>query len=344
MEKRERQEGITTGQAKGRTQRWQSLQPNLARVNEAARRSGQTRFTALLHHIDVGALERAFQRQRRAASPGVDRVTVEDYERNLEANLQRLHKRVHSGQYWPKPVRRTYIPKADGNLRPLGIPTLEDKIVQGAVAEVLNAVYEADFVGFSHGFRPGRSPHSALAALDKALMTQHVNFVLDVDIRTFFDSVDHGWLMRMLAHRIADSGCFADQAMACGRCPRERPMESGEAGAPQGSGSARSSQCVPPLVRPLGPAVAKTPGSRQVIVCRYADDVLGCESRRMEATSRTPGRLAPVRPVAPEGKTRLIESGGLPPGTKRPPGSDARRPSTFSASRTTAGPDGTSSW
>lgn len=191
MEKRERQEGITTGQAKGRTQRWQPLQPNLARVNEAARRSGQTRFTALLHHVDVGALERAFRRQRRAASPGVDRVTVEDYERNLEANLQRLHERVHSGQYWPKPVRRTYIPKADGSLRPLGIPTLEDKIVQGAVAEVLNAVYEADFMGFSHGFRPQRSPHSALAALDKALMTQRVNFVLDVDIRTFLDAASY---------------------------------------------------------------------------------------------------------------------------------------------------------
>ena len=187
MEKRERQEGITTGQAKGQTQRWLPLQPNLVRVNEAARRSGQTRFTALLHHVDVAALERAFRRQRRAASPGIDRVTAEDYERNLEANLQRLHERVHSGQYWPKPVRRTYIPKADGSLRPLGIPTLEDKIVQGAVAEVLNAVYEADFLGFSHGFRPGRSPHSALDALDKALMTQRVNFVLDVDIRTFLD-------------------------------------------------------------------------------------------------------------------------------------------------------------
>ena len=119
MEKRERQEGITTGQAKGQTLRWQPLQPNLARVNEAARRSGQTRFTALLHHVDVAALERAFRRQRLAASPGIDRVTVEDYERNLEANLQRLHERVHSGQYWPKPVRRTYIPKADGSLRPL---------------------------------------------------------------------------------------------------------------------------------------------------------------------------------------------------------------------------------
>ena len=158
MEKRERQEGITQEQAKGQTQRWQPLLPHLQRVNEAARRSGQTRFTALLHHVDVAALERAFRRQRRAASPGVDRVTVDDYEQNLEDNLQRLHERVHSGQYWPKPVLRTYIPKADGSLRPLGIPTLEDKIVQGAVAEVLNAIYEADFLGFSYGFRPAAKP------------------------------------------------------------------------------------------------------------------------------------------------------------------------------------------
>lgn len=204
MEKRERQDGITTEQAKGRTRRWQPLLPNLRRVNEAARRSGQTRFTALLHHVAVAARERAFRRQKRAASPGVDGVTVAEYEQALESNLQHLHDRVHSGQYWPKPVRRSYIPKGDGGRRPLGIPALEDKIVQGAVAEVRNAVYEADFLGFSHGFRPGRSPHTALATLEQALMTQRVNGVLDLDIPTFFDSVDHGWLMRMLGHRIAD--------------------------------------------------------------------------------------------------------------------------------------------
>ena len=237
MEKRGRQEGITTEQAKGRTQRWQPLLPNLRRVNEAARNSGQTRFTALLHHVDVAALERAFRRQRRAASPGVDRVTVDDYERELEANLRRLHNRIHSGQYWPKPVRRTYIPKADGGRRPLGIPALEDKIVQGAVAEVLNAVYEADFMGFSYGFRPERSPHAALAALDKALMTQRVNWVLDVDIRTFFDSVDHGWLLRMLAHRIADRRVLRliERWLKAGILESGR-WEPVEVGTPQGSG------------------------------------------------------------------------------------------------------------
>jgi RNA-directed DNA polymerase len=237
MEKRGRQEGITTEQAKGRTQRWQPLLPHLRRVNEAARNSGQTRFTALLHHVDVAALERAFRRQRRAASLGMDRVTVDDYERELETNLRRLHDRIHSGQYWPKPVRRTYIPKADGGRRPLGIPALEDKIVQGAVAEVLNAVYEADFMGFSYGFRPERSPHAALAALDKALMTQRVNWVLDVDIRTFFDSVDHGWLLRMLAHRIADRRVLRliERWLKAGILESGR-WEPVEVGTPQGSG------------------------------------------------------------------------------------------------------------
>jgi RNA-directed DNA polymerase len=268
MEKRGRQDGITTEQAKGRTQRWQPLLPNLQRVNEAARSSGQTRFTALLHHVDVAALERAFRRQRRAASPGMDRVTVDDYERELEANLRRLHDSIHSGQYWPKPVRRTYIPKADGGRRPLGIPALEDKIVQGAVAEVLNAVYEADFMGFSYGFRPERSPHAALAALDKALMTQRVDWVLDVDIRTFFDSVDHGWLMRMLTHRIADRRVLRllERWLKAGllESGRWEPMGAGGSRDPTGIGD-QPDPCkrLPPLrCRSLGSPVATAVGSR----------------------------------------------------------------------------------
>src|SRR4051812_2947116 len=276
MEKRGRQDGITTEQAKGRTQRWQPLLPNLQRVNEAARSSGQTRFTALLHHVDVAALERAFRRQRRAASPGTDRVTVDDYERELEANLRRLHDSVHSGQYWPKPVRRTYIPKADGGRRPLGIPALEDKIVQGAVAEVLNAVYEADFMGFSYGFRPERSPHAALAALDKALMTQRVDWVLDVDIRTFFDSVDHGWLMRMLTHRIADRRVLRliERWLKAGLLESGR-WEPVEVGTPQGSG-------ISPILANVFLHYAvdlwvhrwrRRSAAGQVIICRYADDV-----------------------------------------------------------------------
>ena len=204
MEKRGRQEGITTEQAKGRTQRWQPLLPNLRRVNEAARRSGQTRFTALLHHVDVAALERAFQRQRRAASPGVDRVTVDDYEQDLEANLRDLHQRVHRGSYRARPTRRTYVPKADGRQRPLGVAALEDKIVQRAVVEVLNAVYEEDFLGFSYGYRPGRGPHDALDALAVGIERKRVNWVLDADIRDFFGNLDRSWLAKFLEHRIAD--------------------------------------------------------------------------------------------------------------------------------------------
>ena len=143
----------------GRTQSRIPLQSRLARVHAAARSAAQTQFTALLHHIDLEALGRAFDRQKRRAAAGVDGMTVDAYAQNLADNLQDLHRRVHTGRYRPSPVRRVYIPKADGGRRPLGVPTLEDKIVQGAVAEVLSAVYEADFLGFSYGFRPGRNPH-----------------------------------------------------------------------------------------------------------------------------------------------------------------------------------------
>ncbi|CAO3440943.1 reverse transcriptase domain-containing protein [Azospirillum endophyticum] len=131
-------------------------------------------------------------------------MTVAAYAQELEANLQDLCSRIHTGRYRAQPVRRVFIPKADGGQRPLGEPNLEDKIVQGAVAEVLSAIYEADFLGFSYGFRPGRNPHMALDAFHTAIMTQRVTWVLDADIRSFFDSVDHEWLLRMLAHRIAD--------------------------------------------------------------------------------------------------------------------------------------------
>ena len=187
-----------------RTQSRVALPSNLARVNAAARTAVQTRFTALLHHVDIAALERAFRRQRRQASAGIDGMTVAMYEQDLAARLRDLCARIHTGRYRPQPVRRAYIPKADGGQRPLGVPTLEDKIVQGAVAEVLSAIYDVDFLGFSYGFRPGRNPHQALSALHTAIMSQRVNWVLDADIRSFFDSVDHEWLLRMLAHRIAD--------------------------------------------------------------------------------------------------------------------------------------------
>jgi RNA-directed DNA polymerase len=186
------------------TQSRVALPSNLARVNAAAGKAVQTRFTALLHHVDVQALERSFRRQKRRASAGVDGITVADYEQDLETNLQDVYERIHTGRYRPQPVRRVYIPKADGGQRPLGVPALEDKIDQGAVAEVLSAIYEGDFLGFSFGFRPRRNPHRALSAYHTAIMSRNVTWALDADIRSFVDSVDHEWLLRMLAHRIAD--------------------------------------------------------------------------------------------------------------------------------------------
>ena len=186
-EGRGRPEGELREVAGVRTQSRGALPAKLARVSEAARRDKSTRFTALLHHVDVAALERAFRRLRRSAAPGVDGETVASYQQELAQNLERLHAQVHSSHYRPQPVKRVYIPKADGGQRPLGVTALEDKIVQGAVAEVLSAVYEVDFLGFSYGFRPGRSPHQALQSLHTTFMTQYVNWVLDADVRSFLD-------------------------------------------------------------------------------------------------------------------------------------------------------------
>jgi RNA-directed DNA polymerase len=176
----------------------------LDRVREVARRDKEARFTALLHHVDLDRLRAAYWAISPKAAAGVDGVTWESYGRNLEAHLQDLHERVHSGRYRASPSRRAYIPKADGRLRPLGIAALEDKIVQRAVVEVLNAVYEADFLGFSYGFRPGRGPHDALDALSAGIFKKRVNWVLDADIRDFFTSLDQSWLAKFLGHRIAD--------------------------------------------------------------------------------------------------------------------------------------------
>jgi len=170
-----------------RTQGRINLPDHLVRVNDAARRSRQIRFTALLHHVDVEALERAFRRLRRKAAPGMDGMTVEAYEGKLTENLRELCDRVHGGTYKPLPVRRTYIPKADCGRRPLGILALEDKIVQGAVAEVLSAIYEADFRDCSYGFRPGRSAHQALRTIHDAIISERVNWVFEADIRKFLE-------------------------------------------------------------------------------------------------------------------------------------------------------------
>jgi RNA-directed DNA polymerase len=177
----------------------------LERVRHTAKRERKTRFTALLHHIyDIDRLRAAYLALKRDAAPGVDGETWRHYGESLEEHLHDLSERLKRGAYRAKPVRRVYISKEDGRQRPLGVPALEDKIVQRATVEVLNAIYEADFLGFSYGFRPGRSQHHALDALYVGLLTKKVNWVLDVDIRGFFDAIDHGWLVQFVEHRIAD--------------------------------------------------------------------------------------------------------------------------------------------
>ena len=177
----------------------------LERVRQAAKGDKKLRFTALLHHIyNLETLRRAYFSLKREAAPGVDGETWRHYGEELGKNLQDLSARLKRGAYRAKPVRRVYIPKADGRQRPLGVTALEDKIVQRAAVEVLNAIYETDFLGFSYGFRPGRSPHRALDALYTGLLTRKVNWVLDLDIQGFFDGISHTWLVKFVEHRIAD--------------------------------------------------------------------------------------------------------------------------------------------
>ena len=187
-----------------RTQTRERVAQGLGRVRQAARQRKRERFTALLHHVNVDTLETAFYSLKRKAAPGVDGMTWEDYEANLERNLEALHGKVHRGAYRPQPSRRTYIPKADGRPRPLAIAALEDKIVQGACVMTLNAIFEEDFLGFSYGFRPARGPHDALDALSVAITNRKVNHILDADVRDFFGSVSQDWLIRFLEHRIGD--------------------------------------------------------------------------------------------------------------------------------------------
>jgi RNA-directed DNA polymerase len=208
----------------------------LGRVREVARREKNARFTALLHHVTLSRLREAYWAISPKAAPGVDKVTWTDYGQDLEANLQDLHVRVQAGRYRASPSRRAYIPKADGRLRPLGIASLEDKIVQRAVVEVLGAVYEVDFRGFSYGFRPGRSPHDALDALAVGIWGKRVNWVLDADVRDFFGQLDHSWLRRFVEHRIADKRILRliDKWLAAGVI-EEGKWTACEEGSPQGA-------------------------------------------------------------------------------------------------------------
>jgi len=288
----------------------------LERVRQAARRDKKVRFTALLHHVyNVETLRAAYFSLKREAAPGVDGETWRHYGEALEENLQDLSGRLKRGAYRAKPVRRAYIPKADGRQRPLGVTTLEDKLVQRATVEVLNAIYETDFVGFSYGFRPERGQHDALDALYTALLTRKVNWVLEVDIRGFFDAIDHGWLVKFLEHRIADRRVvrLIQKWLNAGVLEDGKRIRV-EEGTPQGGS-------ISPLLANLYlhyvfdlwvQAWRRKQGHGEVIVVRFADDiVLGfqypsdAERFRQELAERL-GKFG--LELHPE-KTRLLEFG-----------------------------------
>ena len=207
VEPRTGTKGNAGQQSTCRAQDRESVSQALERVRQAARQRKKERFTALLHHVDRAMLRTAFYAIKRDAAPGVDGVTWETYEQDLDRRIETLHEQVQAGTYRALPSRRSYIPKEDGSKRPLAVAALEDKIVQRAVAAVLSAIYEEDFLGFSYGFRPGRSQHDALDALDALIVgigSRKVNFILDADIRSFFTEVSQQWVVRFLEHRIGD--------------------------------------------------------------------------------------------------------------------------------------------
>jgi RNA-directed DNA polymerase len=288
----------------------------LERVRQAARRDRKMRFTALLHHIyDLDMLRAAYLGLKREAAPGVDGETWRHYGEALEENLQDLADRLKRGAYRAKPVRRVYIPKADGRQRPLGVTALEDKLVQRATVEVLNAIYETDFVGFSYGFRPGRSQHQALDALYAGLLTRKVNWVLDVDIRGFFDAIDHGWLVQFVEHRIADRRVvrLIQKWLNAGVLEEGKRIRVGE-GTPQGgSASPLLANLYLHYVFDLWVQAWRRKQARgDVIVVRFADDiVLGFQNEseagrfRQELAERL-GKFG--LELHPE-KTRLLEFG-----------------------------------
>lgn len=293
-----------------------TLQQALERVREVARREKEERFTTIWHHVyNVGRLREAYLSLERTSAPGIDGETWSAYGEALEKNLQDLSTRLKQGSYRAKPVRRVYIPKADGRQRPIGVPVLEDKIVQRATVEVLNAVYEADFLGFSYGFRPGRSQHHALDALATGLTTRKVNYVLDADIRGFFDNIDHGWLIQFVEHRIADKRVLRHiQKWLNAGVFEDEEVRQVERGTPQGGS-------VSPLLANIylhyvfdlwANQWRKRHANGDMVVVRYADDfVVGFEHQGDAERFLTDLRERFGRfklELHPE-KTRLIEFG-----------------------------------
>jgi RNA-directed DNA polymerase len=261
------------------TQREARVSQGLASVRKAARDRKEMKFTALLHHLTVVLLRDSFYALKRKAAPGVDGVTWQEYETGLEGRLADLHSRVHRGAYRAQPSRRVFIPKPDGRQRPLGVAALEDKVVQQAVVTILNQIYEEDFRGFSYGFRPGRSQHQALDALYVAITRKKVNWILDCDIRGFFDNLSHDWLLKFVQHRVADRRILRlIQKWLKAGVLEEGEWKDTEMGTPQGSvASPLLANIYLHYVFDLWVDVwRKKCAQGDVVVVRYADDnVLG---------------------------------------------------------------------
>ena len=315
------------------TQGPQTALSALDRVREAARRDASQRFTNLLHHITIDMLRKSFLALKRDAAPGIDGVMWSEYEEGLEDRLIVLHDRVHGGRYRAKPSKREWIPKPDGRQRPIGIAALEDKIVQKAMVWVLQQIYEEDFLGFSYGFRPGRSQHHALDALYVAITQRKVSWVLDADIRGFFDTLNHAWLMKFVEHRIADPRMLRliRKFLRAG-VSEDGQWSKTEVGTPQGA-----------VISPLLANVylhyvldlwvqqwRKRHARGEVYIVRFADDfVMGFQYRsdaqRFEKELKE--RLKSFGLELHEEKTRLIEFGRFAAVSRKERGE--RKPETF---------------
>jgi RNA-directed DNA polymerase len=298
-----------------RTQSRAAVSKAQTRIRDAVTRNRQGKLTALLHHISIDVLRASFFDLKRSAAPGVDEMTWADYVENIEANLANLHRRVHTGAYRALPSRRTYIPKADGRQRPLGIAGLEDKIVQSAVVAILTPIYEAEFLGFSYGFRPGRNQHQALDALAFGIGKRQINWVLDCDVQSFFDKVSQDWLIRFVEHRIGDRRIIRliTKWLKAGVLEDGRLVVT-EEGTPQGA-------VISPLLANIYLHYVydlwthrwrRYCSTGDVIVVRYADDsIVGFEHRHEaeQFLADLKVRLASFGLTLHPDKTRLIEFG-----------------------------------
>ena len=320
-------------QSRARTQSREALSQAQARIREAVNRNRKEKLTALLHHINVDVLRAAFLALSRDAAPGIDGVTWEAYAEGLDDKLVDLHRRVQAGAYRALPSRRRYIPKADGQQRPLGIAAMEDKIVQAAVKAILTPIYEAEFLGFSYGFRPGRSQHDALDALAYGIKGRSVRWILDADITRFFDTVSHEWLIRFVEHRIGDKRIvrLIQKWLKAGVLEDGQRIVASE-GTPQGA-------VISPLLANIYLHYAydlwvrawrKRHATGDMIVVRYADDtIVGFQHHRdaERFLMELEGRLAKFGLSLHPEKTRLIEFGRFVAEQRK--ARRQRRPKTF---------------